>query len=1529
LSQIAKECTTLIVLAITALSANLAAAGYIPLLGGYFEYEEILDYTTYEPEGIVSGSVTGTDPRIAERITASAIAVEGTAAGTASGYAETTAGSPGAGAVGPTAPMATLFSDYVPVGNQSAAAISGLAAVRYEIQLVKLHPDAPDIAIPLLFTSTLSGSFSSLSVMGSGVGYQQQNSAGGVENVDAGLFVQPGDKLLVQAEVSTGSDLGLISATAPVFAIDPAVQVSFIPNPDGSPRFVPATDLYTLIYPAAIGYAGSFNTVTPLTEGCLPDPSILAPNGLPSVTDGQAISCQALDPSGFRSYGSGALDPRGVLNNLSIVITPDAIVRTDEAGKETIGLLGNGNTIFNEGTILSTGDGASAVSFAGGNDNSVDNFGAIDATGLESLAVEAEGDGVEVYSTGAISTSGDYSAAVYLEGDEVSVLNEGVITTDGQMSSAVVLEGDDAGAQNAGEIQTSRDASSGLVIEGIAGFLDNSGSIATQGVFSAGMVMLGYNSTGIENTGSITTTGDDAMGILALGLNHAVSNLDATGQIWTLGARAHGIALGLQDPVLPVGVEIPPAALAPASGSISNSGRITTQGDEADAIHALADDLPVLNTGELTTRGRQAHAISVAGDRANIENSSMVTTEGEDALGISVVGADAVVNNNGRIYLASIATAGLSADAIDVAGDRATVTNTGDISTTGLFAYAVSILGDTAKVLHGDDANPASITTSGDLANGINVLGDHATVKIDGGALGATILTQGSDADAISISGNQARVEIKTNGIVTTEGDNARAIRILGDSISTATISNAGLLIAGLAGPGGISPTRDAGGIELTGRGNITIETDGILNVFGEGAQGIRNVSGDDSVIVNLGIVEVDSSINPAAGGGIYVQGDNVRVQNGARQASTAPDNARLLMKGDNSEAIRTAGTGAAVSNGAELTLDGTNNTAIAVEMVGDASYWVDNDGTISLGSGANNFGIHVYNNNPGSNLDPGAAVNGEAFCVVGGPSGAQVLNCGTIDLGTSDNGAGMLVQGTAGSFIENQDRITGHGSNQVAMRVSAAAGADPGDAQVNVITNFTDIDLQSPGVRGMLVEGSGNFVFNGTGESRIDFVGVARFDDSLQDLGGSISQGLDKLNTENQATTSLAHLMVDGVNAVGIDINGIGNLVGNRLDLIDTGGEIVDPALPPELQPGFVGFSEIIARNTGSVGVRFSGEGNVLDNQGIIEGGAYSVLGGSGNDIVQNKHRLIGNVDLGDGDDTFIQVGPGSNIAGTVDAGENGGRDDLLFVASTAPVALEQNGTVDRFVLDGNQFRNFEDLKINNGDLEKGTPGAIPLPQGRAYLRNTLDLDAADSGSVAISLADIRDATLYFENGARLEADVITVGVGGALRGNGSAGRQVIQIGQVDSTIIVDPGGLIGPGNSAGEFEIFGDLTLGGTLEFEIGGTETGKFDILRVLGDLDLLETASLDIFFTDGFAPQAGDRFEFLSAENLPGDLDLVEVSIFGLLPGFEYDFSLDQGNLSLVALTNGVVPLPPALYLFTSALVLLATAGRRRR
>jgi hypothetical protein len=105
-----------------------------------------------------------------------------------------------------------------------------------------------------------------------------------------------------------------------------------------------------------------------------------------------------------------------------------------------------------------------------------------------------------------------------------------------------------------------------------------------------------------------------------------------------------------------------------------------------------------------------------------------------------------------------------------------------------------------------------------------------------------------------------------------------------------------------------------------------------------------------------------------------------------------------------------------------------------------------------------------------------------------------------------------------------------------------------------------------------------------------------------------------------------------------------------------------------------------------------------------------------------------------------------------------------------------------------------------------------------------------------------------------------------------------------------------------AATLAISGTLTIGpsGRLAIPLTGNSAGLYGSLAITGTAHLDGVLALN--FSQGFAPQQGDTFTFLTATGgINGTFDSVEIN--GLEPGFEYQLTIANGQVTLEALNNG--------------------------
>ena len=168
-------------------------------------------------------------------------------------------------------------------------------------------------------------------------------------------------------------------------------------------------------------------------------------------------------------------------------------------------------------------------------------------------------------------------------------------------------------------------------------------------------------------------------------------------------------------------------------------------------------------------------------------------------------------------------------------------------------------------------------------------------------------------------------------------------------------------------------------------------------------------------------------------------------------------------------------------------------------------------------------------------------------------------------------------------------------------------------------------------------------------------------------------------------------------------------------------------------------------------------------------------------------------------------------------------------------------------------------------------------------------------------------DLNAYLEDGqpgplgmAVIQASTVTLN-GGTLTGSGTI------IGN-----LINNGGSIVPGHSAGSFSVQGDYTQGpnAVLALEIGGTQPGQFDQLLVSGTAKLAGTLSVRTI--DGFTPNPEASFAPLQFSAVSGD------------------FATTSSNAEVAVSSSGVAvkvtgPNPPPPALLNIATRLRAEAG----
>jgi len=196
--------------------------------------------------------------------------------------------------------------------------------------------------------------------------------------------------------------------------------------------------------------------------------------------------------------------------------------------------------------------------------------------------------------------------------------------------------------------------------------------------------------------------------------------------------------------------------------------------------------------------------------------------------------------------------------------------------------------------------------------------------------------------------------------------------------------------------------------------------------------------------------------------------------------------------------------------------------------------------------------------------------------------------------------------------------------------------------------------------------------------------------------------------------------------------------------------------------------------------------------------------------------------------------------------------------------------------------------------------------------------LDKVVVGSpLQLSGGGISSGSLMISNGASVNAGGgVYVGLGGILGGDGTINGN-----------LVNDGGVIAMGNSPGKLTVNGDFTqlVNSIMEVEINGNGLGQFDVLDVIGNLDITNGV-IDMIFDPGFLSQLVNNPSlmpslqqlFVATGTWSVDADLIQARSNGYQSiALVFD---TNGRLASVAAT---VPIPATLLLLGLGLLVLRT------
>jgi len=259
-----------------------------------------------------------------------------------------------------------------------------------------------------------------------------------------------------------------------------------------------------------------------------------------------------------------------------------------------------------------------------------------------------------------------------------------------------------------------------LATDGSVGTIEEGGTLAPAA--GHGIEMQG-NNTSANIAGNLSLVNDNTHGIVVTG-NNAQVTVDASGIISTTGDGSWGIW-----------------TVGGTEASITNNGKITTNGLGSIGILASIGGGTIINNGEIETHGQSSDAISVTDSNNSVLNSGTILTVSDTSNGISATSNNNAVNNSG-----SILTTGVGSSGIYVFGTGNVVTNSGTISAD---ASATSI-GIKAEGVDAVVINSGTITSQFSDAIRFESIGNN-TLTLNAGNVISGGLVFGAGTDTLNV----------------------------------------------------------------------------------------------------------------------------------------------------------------------------------------------------------------------------------------------------------------------------------------------------------------------------------------------------------------------------------------------------------------------------------------------------------------------------------------------------------------------------------------------------------------------------------------------------------------------------------------------------------------------------------------------------------------------------------------------------------------------------------------------------------
>ena len=964
---------------------------------------------------------------------------------------------------------------------------------------------------------------------------------------------------------------------------------------------------------------------------------------------------------GYGDGGNGGVGGSGgwalVLSNTHITTTGDS---ADGISANSLG--GGGGPAGTGGALV--GQGGAALGSGPGGPVSVVNYGTIETTGADSHGIFAQSIGG--FSTGAggggagglFAWGGGANSAG--DGGSVQVVNSGAITTGGDRADSIFAQSVGGGGGNA-------PGSGGLVAVGGTGAGGGNG-----------------NTVAVTNSGLLQTVGDESRGILAQSIGGGGGAGGGSGGVFAIGGSGSSSGNG-------------------GGITVTNSGGIATGGDHSSSILAQS-----VGGGGGVGGGRGGSGYSFiftqggssggggSGGNVTVHNSAALTTSGADSSAIlaqsigggggtgggaydvgfgfamALGGASTLGGQGGQVHIDSADTSIITAGdfshgirAMSVGGGGGSGGNAINYTGGVLFSAGLSLGGQGGGGGNGGQVNLSSasqITTQGEYAHGLYAESIGGGGGSGGNAvawsLGSSIPIPGLELPSISTS-------VSVGGSAGAGGSGqAVTVNSTGD-ISTSALGSYGILSQSVGGGGGEGGNSTAGtiainsyaasmavggaggnggsgdAVQVTSSGNTATQGDFAYGILGQSIGGGGGVGGSSKTLladieIMTGWADLLSpdlnltlSLGGKAGGGGGGGGVDI-ISTG--HIDTQGEFAHGIL------AQSVGGGGGVGGDSTNVDIEVTTNPADYAPFLGFMNVGAKVLLGGSGGGGGDGGAVHV--GNQGNIVTEGNFANGILAQSVGGGGGAAgyihndiyrfTSAMSPMELGSAGGGGGD----GGDVIVENSGDITTHGGfahGILAQSIGGGGGfggiSEDGGWGSLLGTLYNGVSAQNTGF-GVGFAGSAG----GSGSAGAVSVTHTGSITTLGDMShGILAQSAAGSGTAGPVTVTLASdITANGMDSDGIHAQSVGGSGRGNISINVGGGTVRGGS------------------GTGA-GVNIDGgANNTLTNAGSISAlSGTAILGGGGNDIVNNNGIVTGSVNLGAGSNAF-----NNNPAGVFNSG-------------------------------------------------------------------------------------------------------------------------------------------------------------------------------------------------------------------------------------------------------------------------------------